>query len=69
MPESSADKAPTIHAIPISPNMMQPIKMPKTPKIINSIQIAVISFSFLFALVSIAAKKEGTIPAAFPVRL
>ena len=39
MPESSADKAPTKHATPISPYMIKLIEMPKTPKIINRIQI------------------------------
>lgn len=50
IPESKADKAPTKQAIPISPNIMNPIKMPIIPNIIRSIAITLILFSPFFFL-------------------
>ena len=59
MPESSADKAPTKHATPMSPYMMKLIEMPKTPKIINRMQIAFIVFFFSFCPFFVHGKERG----------
>ena len=42
IPESRDAKAPMMHAIPISPNIIIPINIPKTPTIINKIPIILI---------------------------
>ena len=42
IPESRAAKAPMMHAIPISPNIIIPISIPKTPTITNKIPIILI---------------------------
>ena len=45
IPDSKEPNAPTMHEIPISPNIISPIRIPMMPRIISKMPITFVSLS------------------------
>ena len=58
IPESNAANAPTKQAIPMSPNIIVPITIPITPKIISKIPI---TFIFVSSIIYLQARRHAVI--------